>query len=361
MPCSVRLRSPRILLAAAALLAAALPAAPQAGAGANRKGGEQGAGGPLLVRGERGGSFTRADIEGLDTLNPVTTRSRSVSGVLGLVFEGLLSRHPVTGMLQGGVARGYRVAGGGHSLVFDLERDLRFSDGEPCTAEDVLFTFNEIYLNPETDTRRNEVLRLRDSLVTLHRVDRHTVRMDLPVPYRPILSALVSLPVLPSHLLRPLIEQEGIRAFNTRWGSPEEGVSGLVGTGPYRLAELVPGDRLRLTRNPHYGRREGSLYLEGVPYLEEIVELLDLDRDTRLLMFQVGELDFYEADDLDVAQGGMESLARNAEEGGYLLVDGGQSLRSNHFVSFNLKPGAVAGELGRVFGDLRFRQAVSLL
>jgi peptide/nickel transport system substrate-binding protein len=351
-----------MLPAAAALLAAALPAvSPAAAAGAGPKRGEAGEDPARLARGERGGSFTRADIEELDTLNPVTTRSRSVSGMLGLVFEGLLSRHPVTGMLQGGVARGYRVTGGGSSLEFDLERELRFSDGRPCTAEDVLFTFNEIYLNPEVDTRRNEVLRVRDSLVTLQRVDRHTVRMDLPVPYRPILSALTSLPVLPSHLLRPLIEEGGIRAFNTRWGSPQNGVADLVGTGPYRLAEVVPGDLLRLTRNPHYGRREGSLYLEGAPYLDEIVELLDLDRDTRLLMFQIGELDFYEAGDVDAAQGGLESLARNAVEGGYLLVDGGQSLRSNHFISFNLKPGAVAGELGHLFGDLRFRRAVSLL
>lgn len=318
-------------------------------------------GGRQLTRGKRGGRFIRADIDELDTLNPVTTRSRSVSAVLGLVFEGLLSLHPVTGRVQGGVARGYRVENDGCSLVFDLERDLRFSDGKACTAEDVLFTFQEIYLNPDVDTRKAQVLKLRDSLVTLERVDRHTVRMDLPVPYRPILSALASLPVLPSHLLRPLIADRGIEGFNTGWGSPASGVKDVVGTGPFMLSELVPGSMLRLARNPHYGRREGSLHLDGAPYLDEIIELLEVDRDTRLLMFQIGELDFYETSDLDVAQGGMETLVRNADEGEYRLIDGGQSLRSNHFVSFNLKPGAVSEELGGVFRDLRFRRAVSLL
>jgi peptide/nickel transport system substrate-binding protein len=313
-----------------------------------------------LSQGTRGGSFIRADIEELDTLNPVTTRSRSVFAVLGLVFEGLLTRNPVTGRVQGGVAAGYRVTEGGHSLLFDLNRNVHFSDGEPCTADDVLFSFEEIYMNPDVDTRRNEVLKLRDSLITFHKVDRYTVRMDLPAPFRPVLSALTSLPVLPAHILRPQLETRGIEWFNSAWGNGDN-LDMLAGTGPYRLAEYQPGESLRLVRSPYYLQREGVLKVEGAPYLDEIIELLNLDRDTRLLMFQIGELDFYAANDLDISRENMNSLIQNSDEGGYRLLAGGQSLRSNHFVSFNLNPEAVDEQRGRVFRDLRFRQAVSAL
>ena len=315
----------------------------------------------LFQEGKRGGSMTRADLQELDTLNIVTTRSRSLYALLGLVFEGLLSTNPLTGEVQSGIAKEYRIVNEGHSVLLSLDEGVLFSDGNPCTADDVLFSFEEIYMNPEVDSKKADVLRIRDSLVNVHRVDDYTVRIDVPVPYRPFLHTLTNIHVLPRHILEPLIEEKGIDGFNKEWGRIERGMSDVVGTGPYILSEVIPGQHIRLARNPRYRPREGSLQPENVPYLDEIIELLDLDNETKILKFQIGELDFYDIKDIDIASGDVQLLMENREEGNYDLYSAGHTLRGNHFLAFNQNPKTLSDEKHALVSNPLFRRAVSHL
>jgi peptide/nickel transport system substrate-binding protein len=303
----------------------------------------------------------RADIQELDTLNVVTTRSRSVYAVLKLVFEGLLSVHPITGNIQGGIARNYSISEDGYSIILSLNTDIRFSDNTLCTADDVLFSFEEIYMNPEVDSKKNDVLRIRDSLVSISKIDDFTVRIDLPVPYRPFLYTLTDIHILPRHILQPLIEEGGIEKFNKDWGSLEGDFWGVIGTGPYALREIKRGKYIRLERNPHYGGREGGFYIEGMPYLDEIIELLDMDNETKILKFQIGEVDFYDIKDTDIASGDIEVLLANREEGRYDLYSAGQTLRGNHFLALNQNPKSIGENKLSLFKQPSFRKAISLL
>jgi peptide/nickel transport system substrate-binding protein len=318
-----------------------------------------------LGRGRRGGTFVRADIQELDTLNIVTTRSRSVYAVLKLVFEGLLSVNPLTGRIQGGIASDYSVTNDGFSLVLRLNENVRFSDGRPCTADDVVFSFEEIYMNPEVDSRKTDALTIRGKLASVKKLDDFTVRFDLPVPFRPFLYTLAHTEILPKHILAPLIERNGIQYFNRAWGSVDANqgpdLTSVVGTGPYAVKELRPGEYLKLARNTYYGRRRGALSLDGAPYIDEIVELLELDDETRVLKFQVGELDFYDIKDTDIASGDLENLFKNSREGKYEIVSGGQTQRSSHLLVFNQNPDAVEKEKLDVFRNTLFRRAVSHL
>jgi len=311
--------------------------------------------------GVRGGSIVRADVDELDTLNIVTTRSRSAYAVLNLVFEALLSIDPFTGMIQGGIAKGYSIVNDGHSILLQLNQNVRFSDGTHCTAEDVLFTFEEIYMNPNTHSRKTETLIIRDRVISIEKIDDFTIRIDLPAPYRPFLYTLTGLHILPKHILSPLIEKGGIKAFNRQWGTPEDDISQLVGTGPYLIKEVKWGEYIKLGRNPYYGKREGRLYLQGMPYLDEIVELIGLDNETKLLKFQIGEIDFYEIKDYDISSGDLELLIKNRKEGNYRIFTGGETLRGNHFLAFNLNKNVVERERLTVFQDPRFRKAISHL
>ena len=204
-----------------------------------------------LRKGERGGIMIRADLQELDTLNIVSTRSRPLYALLGLVFEGLLSINPITGEIQGGIAREYRIDNDGYSILLNLDENVLFSDGEPCTADDVLYSIEEIYMNPEVDSKKADVLRIRDSLVTFHKIDDYTIRIDLPVPYRPFLHTLTTIHVLPRHILKPIIEEKGMEGFNKEWGGIEKGAKDVIGTGPYVLYEVIPGKHIRLVRNSH--------------------------------------------------------------------------------------------------------------
>jgi peptide/nickel transport system substrate-binding protein len=314
-----------------------------------------------LKRGHRGGTMIRADIEEYDTLNVVTTRSRSLYSVLRLVFESLLSLNPLNGELQGGLASGYEITNDGYSILLHLNEGLRFSDGHPCTVDDVLYTFDEIYMNPDVDSKKADMLKIRDTLVSVSAPDHRTVRFDLPVPYRPFLYTLAHVEILPRHILSPLIEKGGIEAFNREWGSLKGDTATVVGTGPYRIEEYRPGELIRLTRNPNYGKREGSLWLDGTPYLDEIIELLDIDDETKLLKFQIGEIDFYNVKDPDISSGDLENLLTTRQEGRYRLYSGGQTLGSNHFLLFNQNAASLAGEKLDLFKNRLFRKAVSHL
>ncbi|MGQ9616848.1 MAG: ABC transporter substrate-binding protein [Spirochaetota bacterium] len=317
--------------------------------------------GKQLRIGVRGGSMVRADIEELDTLNIVTTRARSAYAVLNLVFEGLLSINPFTGIIEGGIAKGYSIVNDGHSILLQLNQNVRFSDGTPCTADDVLFTFEEIYLNPNTHSRKTEMLRIRESIISIKKIDDFTIRIDLSVPYRPFLYTLTGLHILPGHIISHLIEKDGIKAFNSQWGTPDGDISRLIGTGPYLIKEVKWGEYIKLERNPYYGKREGRLYVQGMPYLDEIVELIGLDNETKLLKFKTGEIDFYEIKDYDISNGDLELLIKNRKEGNYKIFTGGQTLRGNHFLAFNLNKNVVDRDKLVVFQDPRFRKAVSHL
>ncbi|MFW6138483.1 MAG: ABC transporter substrate-binding protein [Spirochaetota bacterium] len=312
-------------------------------------------------RGARGGSFIRADIQELDTLNIVTTRSPSVYATLNLVFEGLLNLNPLTGAVREGIAASYYTTNDGYSLVFHLDKNARFSDGVPCTARDVLFSFEEIYMNPDVNSRKTEVLKIRDQMISVHRIDDYTVRIDLPVPYRPFLYTFTRLEILPSHILAPLIEKQGIEAFNNRWGSLNSDLGWIVGTGPFRIKELKKGEYLKLARNPYYGPRKAPGYLEGMPYLDEIIELLNVDSESKNLKFQIGEMDFYRVKDFDIHSGDFETLLENRKEGRYRIYYGGQTLNSSHFLCFNLNPKGVDKKKLEIFNNIIFRKAVASL
>ena len=314
-----------------------------------------------LTPGTRGGTFIRADILELDSLNIVTTRSRSVYSVLKLVFEGLLSIDPITGEIQEGISTDYSIINNGYSLLFHLNENIRFSDGAPCTAADVIFSFEEIYMNPDVDSKITDALKIRDKLITVEKLDDVTIRIDLPVPYRPFLYTLAHIDILPKHIIEPLIKKDGIEAFNRGWGNIKNDIHNIIGTGPYYIKEFKNGEFIKLARNQYYNKRDGGLYFDGMPYLDEIIELLDIDNESKLLKFQIGEIDFYDVTDTDIASSDFETLLSNKSDGNYQLYSGGQTLRSNHFLVFNQNPNTVEKEKLDVFQNLLFRRAVSLL
>jgi peptide/nickel transport system substrate-binding protein len=314
-----------------------------------------------FTQGLKGGTYLRADIQELDTLNIVTTRSRSVYAVLQLVFESLLSVHPVSGNISGGIAKEYAIINDGYSLLLRLNRNVFFSDGTQCDADDVMFSFEEIYMNPDVDSKKTEILRLRNKSISIEKLDNYTVQFNLPVPYRPFLYTLAHLEILPKHILKPMIQTHGIEAFNREWGNTDNGIHTIVGTGPYSLKEFKKGELIRLGRNQYFKKKEGSVYIEGMPFLDEIVELLDLDLETKLLKFQIRELDFYDINDIDIASGDFETLLANQKEGNYKIYCGGHTLKSNHFLVFNQNPKTVEPEKLAIFQNQLFRRAIAHL
>ena len=114
--------------------------------------------------GEYGGTLTFATISEPLTFNLALANDAGSAGVLGNLFEGLTEISWLTGEPQPNLAHTWDVSADGLTWTFYLRRDVRWHDGEPFSADDVEFTFNEIIYNEAipTSTRAAFTFRLLD-------------------------------------------------------------------------------------------------------------------------------------------------------------------------------------------------------
>ncbi|MDX1663766.1 MAG: ABC transporter substrate-binding protein [Candidatus Promineifilaceae bacterium] len=173
-------------------------------------------------------------------LNPLLSDPNPVDRELtSLIFDGL-TRMDAEGRLVPALARGWTVEEDGRTVHFSLRDDVVWHDGEPLTADDVVFTYS--LLKDEGFPAPAAARQLWQS-VAITRTGRLSVTFTLPEPYSPFLEATTR-GILPAHLLSDVAPAEiPEHDFNIR----------PVGTGPF----LVPAGenwqragRLRLAPNP---------------------------------------------------------------------------------------------------------------
>jgi len=325
-----------------------------------------------LRKGINGGTFRRADLEHVDTFNPITTRSKAVYSFSQLIYESLFKIDPFTGFPIPWLVKNYRITNDGFSILMELDRNKRFSDGSPLTARDVLFSFQEIYLNPELNSKKPDALKLRNKIIQIEMIDTYTIKINLPVPFRPIFSTLAEFPIFPQHILGPILSRKGIEWFNSEFGNVNTELKEIVGSGPYMIDEYKKSEYISLKPNPYYiepnptqseSSNSDSKNPEEIkiPYLEKIIFYIGVDRDTQRLKFQIGELDFYDISEEDISSGDIKTLIQNEKEGGYTIYTAGYTLNGNHFLVLNQNPNSIKGEKLRIFRDVRFRKALSML
>ncbi len=187
----------------------------------------------------KGGTLHMAVTGSFDSLNPFIIKGERAAGVRGLVFESLLARNLAEPFsLYGLVARSVEVPDDRSSITFHLDPRAKFSDGVPITAADVLFSWKTLRdhgrLNHRTyykKVRKAEVL------------DDHTVRFTLDGKDRELPLILGLMPVLPEHFFKG-------HPFDKTTLEP------LIGSGPYRIAQVKPGQRIVFERNRDYWAKD---------------------------------------------------------------------------------------------------------
>ncbi len=168
-------------------------------------------------------------------------------------------------LANGGIARD------GRHLTYHLRHGVRWEDGEPLTARDVLFTYRAV-MNPRNDVPTRLGF---DQIASMAAPDPYTVRVTLKRPFAPFVTYFLepeNFPILPAHVLEKLGELNS-SAYNQH----------PVGSGPYRVVEWKRGDRLTLAANPTYWR--------GTPSFERIVVRFIANEETILTGLRSHELD----------------------------------------------------------------------
>jgi peptide/nickel transport system substrate-binding protein len=304
-------------------------------------------------QGRRGGRLVFALHSEPKTLNPLTAVDTPSREVLGLLTADLIHIERDRQRTRPALAKSWTVSADGKHYVLELRRGLRFSDGQPFDADDVVFSF-QCYLDERNAATQRDLLVVEGKPIAVRKLGPYRVAVDLEQPYAAAERLFDSIAMLPRHLLEKA-QGEGRLAQAWTLATPAAEMAGL---GPFRLKSYVPGDRVVLERNPHYWKVDAAG--QALPYLDEVVFLLAPSEDARVLRFKSGDTDLItrlSAPNFTALSADTQAASR------YRMQDLGAGLEYT-FLFFNqndLPPGTLPDVARKQawFRQRAFRQAVS--
>jgi peptide/nickel transport system substrate-binding protein len=274
----------------------------------------------------------------LKTITPVISKDAYASEVQGYVLESLLTRDPDSLEYVGLLAENWQVSKDGLSFTFKLRRDVKFSDGQPLSSADVVFSFDTV-MNQRIDAP--QLRAYYGKIKSVKALDKYTVVFRFKEPYFDSLSLAGSLSILPKHFYEPYVQNP--ESFNQSKGL-------LLGSGPYRLKDpkgWTPDQGgVELERNPRY-------WGPVTPSFDRVIWKVIQNDSARLTTFRNGDIDTYNA------------RPREYQE---LLEDTGLMARSRHFEYMSPVAGysyigwnQARNDKATRFADKRVRQAMTYL
>jgi len=151
------------------------------------------------------------------------------------MYEPLMIHNPLEGEYVPWLATSHSWHDDHKRLRFTIREGVQWSDGEPFSARDVVFTFELLRRHPALDLRG-----VWKFVRRVHSPDKHTVQLDLERPYVRGFADLAHQPIVPEHLWNAIDDP-------VRFTNPNP-----VGTGPYTEIDSFKTQAYRVTKNPHY-------------------------------------------------------------------------------------------------------------
>ncbi|HZS28312.1 MAG TPA: ABC transporter substrate-binding protein [Candidatus Angelobacter sp.] len=302
--------------------------------------------------GNRGGTLVIAQRSEPRTFNPIMAIDQNSQGVNARMMADLVHINRATQKTEPALAKSWTISKDGTQITVKLRRGLRFSDGAPFDADDVLFSF-KVYLDEKVRSPQRDLLIIGGKPMAVQKLDAYTVRFTFPAPYAPAERVFDSVAILPRHLLKKDYEEGKI---SQSWGlnTPPEKIAGL---GAFRLKQVVPGERIVLERNPYYWKIDSKG--QRLPYLDDLAFVAVPSQDGQVMRFEAGESQIISSLSAD----NFTALESEQKKRHFQLYDIGPGLEYN-FLMFNLNDDTKGRypEIERKqkwFRDVRFRQAIS--
>ncbi|KAF0244192.1 MAG: peptide/nickel transport system substrate-binding [Planctomycetota bacterium] len=318
--------------------------------------------------GKYGGSLNDFIDNEMKDLNLAISTDAQTSSVMGsLVFELLLDRDPLTldwEPLLAAEVPTHSEDPEGLIWIVKLRRDVKWHDGAKFTADDVVFSFNDITLNETIPASGRPALQMMvkeeatgktvKKNVLVEKVDEFTVRFTFPQRYALYQNLINGTYMYPKHILKSHVD-DGTFASTWNIATPPEQV---IGTGPYMPAEYVSGERFIEKRNPNYWKKDEAG--NRLPYLDRIVFNIIQNPETMKNRFLVGEIDYLDVRSIDLGE-----IIRKSAGGKFDAVPMGPRAGWS-YICLNQNPRArpdgrpyVKPHKSGWFRDVRFRRAVA--
>lgn len=309
----------------------------------------------LVVRGltgHPGGKLVFAQRTEPKTLNPLMADDQPSREVIHRMTADLIHINRESQQTEPALAKSWKVSADGRRYTLELRQGLRFSDGHPFDADDVIFTF-QVVLDEKLHSPQRDLWILDGQPITVRKLDAYKVVFELPKPDAVAERLFDGVAILPRHRLEK-IWREG--KLGDAW-NPQTPPGEMAGLGPFRLKDYSAGQYLTLERNSYYWKADEAG--NRLPYLQQATFLFAGTEDNQVLRFQAGETDVISR----INSRSYGVLEKDQERWGYVLHNLGPGFEFN-FLFFNLNdlgpkasPQAMAHQA--LFRRLAFRRAVS--
>ena len=288
-----------------------------------------GGGGTQSATPKKGGHVVEGNISDIRTLNSMLSSDTASNQVIGLMFDGLLNQKK-NGDLIGAIAQDVpKPSSDGLTYTFKLRDNLKWSDGQAITADDVKFTYQLAY-DPQykdfASPRRGDLSKYIASIDT---PDPKTVVVKTTQVFAPFLASHGLYGILPKHVLGNL---DG-KALN----SADFNSGPTVVNGAFKFKSWDKGQQVTLERN--------DSYWGGAPYLDQWIMKVLPDSVALTNQLKTGELDIGPVD-----PGQFDNLKTTES-----VTTTEFPVPTFTFYAYNLNPDTKAGKL---FADKAVRQAL---
>ncbi len=312
---------------------------------------------PALLPGKYGGSLSYPLLSDPKTFNPVTVDDADSSQIIGPLYDSLDGRDSFTLKFEPRMAFPPKISKDGLVYTYTLRPGLKWSDGQPLTADDVIFTLQVTFDPKIFDPAREAMLidvpqpggKVKEEPFQYKKLDDRTVQFTLPTQWAPA-EGLFTFSVLPKHVLEKPYLEGRLNSYYSTDTPPSQ----MVSCGPYVMSQYVANQRLIYKPNPNYW--EYGPNHQRMPYLSQIIFPITPDLNGMVLNFRSGGSDV-----LDVPPSLFPAIARYAQRDNYTMVDDGPSWGFN-YVCFNQNPHSTMSRtpaLLHLFQQQKFRQAIS--
>ena len=274
----------------------------------------------------------------LKTITPLVSTDAYAANVQSYVLESLITRNPDTLEWEGLIAKDWKVSDDGLVISFQLRDDVNFSDGQPLTAEDVVFTFDFIMTDAIQAPRDRAYL---EKIKNVKANGKYEVVFTFKEPYFEALSLAGGMSILPKHFYASYLKEP--QKFNESKGL-------LLGSGPYKLSDpknwTPDKGNVELVRNERY-------WGDVQPSYNRILWKIIQNDSARLTTYRNGDIDNYSARPVEYQELKKDpQIIAKSQDFEYMPPVVGYS-----YIGWNQER---AGKPTR-FADKRVRQAMSYL
>ena len=306
-----------------------------------------------LTTGKVGGTLTLAIGSAPTTFMYYGAIDGAAQRVAQHMFNGLIESNLATAKIEPALAESWTVSPDGKVYNFKLRQGVKWHDGVEFTADDVVFTFDQIIANKEA--RGGDFANFSSGGVKFkfEKVSKYEVRFTLPFSSGAFLVQMRTF-IMPKHKLLKFTEEGGGKAadINTAWAT-NSNLADIVGTGAYKLVSYTANQKVVLEKNPDFWAVDSKG--TGLPYINKLEYLVLVGPAAQEAAFKNGTLDAldisgaqfpdYKAQERSGAKWKVVSQLKDAIYG------------SPPHLAFNFSSKDAA--LAKVFSDLRFRKAIN--